>query len=266
LDNKNKKNPRNIIAQVDKILRRNDIIYWLEAGTALSAVRDGKIFDWEHDIDIGVWKHDIKKILNALDDFKKEGYKINIQKGMPFVDNIIQLYCPLGDDGAKPFPDQIDIYLYTKKNDYVYMRWLQKPEGLFAKKRKQLFEFSVLMVNEKLRRFKSIILRIPINLRLFIFKVILKLHVMTSSCIYHRFPSKYFDHLKEIDFYGVKVNVSADTDSYLAYRYGENWKIPDSHFNQAGKWRGVKARVLLKMSYLAIPSIDIELVKKYMYE
>ena len=122
------------------------------------------------------------------------------------------------------------------------------------------------MVNEKLRRFKSIILRIPINLRLFIFKVILKLHVMTSSCIYHRFPSKYFDHLKEIDFYGVKVNVSADTDSYLAYRYGENWKIPDSHFNQAGKWRGVKARVLLKMSYLAIPSIDIELVKKYMYE
>ena len=80
MDNKNKKNPRNIIAQVDKILRRNDIIYWLEAGTALSAVRDGKIFDWEHDIDIGVWKHDIKKILNALDDFKKEGYKINIQK------------------------------------------------------------------------------------------------------------------------------------------------------------------------------------------
>jgi LICD Protein Family. len=43
LDNKNKKNPRNIIAQVDKILRRNDIMYWLEAGTALSAVRDGKI-------------------------------------------------------------------------------------------------------------------------------------------------------------------------------------------------------------------------------
>ena len=75
-----------------------------------------------------------------------------------------------------------------------------------------------------------------------------------------------FDHLKEIDFYGVKVNVSADTDSYLAYRYGENWKIPDSHFNQTGKWRGVKARVLLKMSYLAIPSIDIELVKKYTYE
>ena len=66
MDNKNKKNPRNIIAQVDKILRRNDIIYWLEAGTALSAVRDGKIFDWEHDIDIGVWKHDIKKILNAI--------------------------------------------------------------------------------------------------------------------------------------------------------------------------------------------------------
>ena len=64
--------------------------------------------------------------------------------------------------------------------------------------------------------------------------------------------------LKEIDFYGVKVNISADTDSYLAYRYGENWKIPDRHFNQAGKWRGVKARVLLKMSYLAIPSIDID--------
>ena len=261
--NNNIKNAGNILKQVDRILRKNDVIYWLEAGTALSAFRDGKIFDWEHDIDIGVWRHDLGKVYNALDEFNKKGYKINIQKGMPLVDNIIQLHCPPDSNGKKPFPDQVDIYLYTKKNEYVYMRWLQKPEGFLARQRKQLFELSVLLVNEKLKRFKKIIAFIPISIRLLFFNIILKLHVLTSSCIYHRFPSKYFDSLKEIDFYGVKVNIAADTDAYLAYRYGKNWRIPDSGFNQAGKWRNVEARVLLKMSYLAIPPIDINIIKKY---
>ena len=73
-------------------------------------------------------------------------------------------------------------------------------------------------------------------------------HTDNSTCIYHRFPEKYFLNLKKINFYGLNVNIPEDTDEFLEYRYGENWKVPDSNFNQSGKWRKSKARVELKMN------------------
>ena len=43
------------------ILEDLNIDYWLEGGTALAAYRDGEIFPWEHDFDIGVLKNDFEK-------------------------------------------------------------------------------------------------------------------------------------------------------------------------------------------------------------
>ena len=68
-------------------------------------------------------------------------------------------------------------------------------------------------------------------------------------------------NLKHLDFYGVEVNIASDTDKYLSYRYGENWKTPDKEFNQTGKWKKSEARVLLKMSELSFPEINSEYLK-----
>ena len=49
-----------------KIIEELNIDYWLEGGTALSAYRDGAIFPWEHDFDIGVLKKNLDNKLQIL--------------------------------------------------------------------------------------------------------------------------------------------------------------------------------------------------------
>lgn len=46
-------------------------------------------------------------------------------------------------------------------------------------------------------------------------------------------PKHLFGKYKKIDFKGLKISVPEDTDSFLTYFYGENWRIPQ---------KGVKGR------------------------
>lgn len=221
--------------------------YWLEAGTALAAHRDGKIFDWEHDIDIGVWYEEIKDIEGIAQYFAAAGYVLEIQKGFPYLDNIIQLR------SRKPELLDIDIYLYKKCGEYAYMRWIQKPEGLLATTKKRLLFGLRSFVNPITFRSRLLAQWIPFRLRVAVFNAYLKLHLATSSCRFHRFPLHFFSNLRTIEFYGAEVPIAADTDAFLEYRYGADWRVPNDTFNQRGLWKSVPARPLLHMSVLAPP-------------
>ena len=59
---------------------KKKIFYWLDWGTLLGAIRDKKIFDWDHDIDVSVHHKEINKILIILEKYKKLGFSIVIQK------------------------------------------------------------------------------------------------------------------------------------------------------------------------------------------
>ena len=237
----------------------NNIEYWLEAGTALAAYRDGKVFPWEHDIDIAVWRECVPDLNRLIVFFEREGFDVIIQKSLPFLDNIIQLKVKRG------FQDElfdIDIYLYTKKNGYAYMRWIQKPEGRACSLKKETLFILRNIVNPLTEKWKRRSKFFPRFFAKKIFSAYLQFHIRTSSCIYHRFPEEFFNKLKEIDFYGVKVKIPAETDTFLSHRYGLSWKTPDSQFNQTGKWKQSKARVLLPMSLLPTPEFDNQLIKK----
>jgi phosphorylcholine metabolism protein LicD len=254
-------NAKKTIEYVKEQFQKVELDFWLEAGTALAAVRDGKVFDWEHDIDLGVWREDLDKVLSLLENFKIDGCKIKVQKGLPLIDNIIQVFLPDDKDGVKPFPDQLDIYLFTRKGDYAYMRWLQKPEGAFASFKKKAFIISRNFITGDSKITGPLGDLFPMPFKLFFYKIFLKIYINNSTCIYHRFPKAFFMNLKHLDFYGVEVNIASDTDKYLSYRYGENWKTPDKEFNQTGKWKKSEARVLLKMSELSFPEINSEYLK-----
>ena len=49
-----------LIYDIDRIFKNNNISYWVVAGTALGAVRHGGIIPWDDDIDIGVDKRFFK--------------------------------------------------------------------------------------------------------------------------------------------------------------------------------------------------------------
>jgi phosphorylcholine metabolism protein LicD len=41
------------LKEVKEIFDRAGVKYWLDSGTLLGAMRDGKIIEWGHDIDLG---------------------------------------------------------------------------------------------------------------------------------------------------------------------------------------------------------------------
>ena len=56
------------LRQVKEVLDNYDVEYWLDYGTLLGAVRDGKIIPWDNDIDLGMWKKNKEKLPYVLND------------------------------------------------------------------------------------------------------------------------------------------------------------------------------------------------------
>jgi len=236
---------------------KENIKFWLEAGTALSAEREGKVFTWEHDIDVAIWRDELPSPKQFVQHFASAGYKVIFQKNYPFVDNLIQLRV-VKDYEEKLF--DVDIYLYTRFQGYADMRWIHKPDGSLAALKLRTLSVLKYLVNPTSDKWKRVSRFLPNSLSKAIFLRFLRFHVNHSTCIYHRFPERYFLEFKEIEFHGIRVLIPLDIDNYLQHRYGPNWKTPDSQFNQTGKWKQSEARVELDMRLLPLPIFDERLL------
>ena len=231
---------------------RNNVNYWLEAGTALGAYRDGEIMSWDHDMDIAIWFNERPSVQTFNDYFVPLGYEVIVQKGFPFIDNIIQLRV----NTENPRFMDVDIYLYKEDDEYAYMRWINTPVGMLSGlKQKLLYYLAALYKNNN---YGWSLARKVLSEKFcrYIFRKYLKIHIHSSECIYHRFPKIFFKELKEINFYDTNVKIASKTEEYLAYRYGEGWSVKDETFNQTGKWKASQARVKLGMNHLPVPEID----------
>ncbi len=248
----------NSLQSLSQFFGDENIDFWLEAGSALAAYRDGKVFEWEHDIDIAIWKDDLRDVSRLRSFFQSRGYIVIIQKNLPFLDNLIQLRVP---ERLKGSLFDVDIYLYSRTDDYAYMRWIQKPEGLGSKIKKQLLLLFRNIVNPQSDKWVRRSKVLSPTLREKLFTSYLKWYIETSSCIFHRFPATFFANLADISFYGLDLKIPGDTESFLYHRYGPGWNTPDDQFNQSGKWKKSRARPLLPMNLLPHPVYDRSLIE-----
>lgn len=238
-----------------RILTEAKVPFWLEAGTALAAYRDGAIFPWEHDVDVATWMDHQEEIRVAIDLFRAHGWSVRVQKGFPYLDNIVQMTVPTGSDGRELFPNQFDLYVYRRVGDEALMRWIHQPTGFASGIQKKLIWYAkaFAMARGQKARFAG---RIPSALRLFVFRTVLWTLVLTGRCRYHAHPKRFFEELKTISFYGVPFRIPKDTEAFLARRYGPGWNQADPEFNASGKWRSSLARPERALRLLPAPNID----------
>lgn len=235
---------------IENFFGKYNVPWWIEAGTALSLNRDGKILEWDHDVDIAIWYDDLPAYKEWCLSFEGSPFEVIFQKGLPYLDNIIQLR--VKSKFRHIFVD-IDVYLYKRSAGKAYMRWLHNPVGLFSKSKR----FALICLAElhmpRSERWKKRSAWFPRSITSASFWLYIKIYMATTSCRYHQFDEEMFLELKPISFQGMKLLISARTDDYLSHRYGSDWRSPDPQFNQRGRWRNSKARPVLKMNVLSYP-------------
>lgn len=91
-----------ILIELDKICRKNNLCYFLDSGTALGAVRHKGFIPWDDDIDVGMPRPDYNRFMRIAKDELGEAF---------FLQN-------LKTDPKVPFP-----YAKIRKNGTAFIEW-----------------------------------------------------------------------------------------------------------------------------------------------
>ena len=203
---------------VIQILNKKNINYWICHGTLLGIVRDNRLIEWDHDIDIAVWDYEVSKseIISMMEqmDFKlSEGFGIKNdlvsfkREGGRIVDFTFL---------KKRIKDEIEVAYVS----YYF------PKNFFMKCVDALSN-----ANKYSGKFKSIIRTLAIFTPFFrnLKEILIKKNFFYKE--YNLYAPTYL--FKKIDFFQfkeIKIRVPSDYKKYLNFIYGSDWKKPKRNY------------------------------------
>lgn len=216
---------------------------WLDSGSLLGLVRHGRLNHWEKDIDLGIWFDDYeaaRKACSAIAAAHSLWYREKRIDGIPYalllsshpgevrttLPIAVHLFFRMGDDAWSVQPHSL-VSARSKYPRYVY----REANGAARAKLGQKFSFlarhplySLSIAMEKL----NLTTRIGRRLRQieradnWRDRLLLRLFVETFQW---KIPARFFDELRPFADEHPDLLVPADTDGYLAARYGD-WRVP----------------------------------------
>jgi len=203
---------------VKDVFDKNNIIFWLDQGTLLGAFRDGKIIEWDIDVDLGTWYKNATQIASTFTEFKKRGFNVVLNKKQAVM-TIQKLDC------------NINIVLYREKGNYAWMVWIVVSKRKIGNILKRCINISSLRAyakKEKMfaRKSKYFLSLFPSTLTQHVTDIAWLALQRLGYIVPVVIPKYHFEKLSTIQFYGMPFNIPSDVEKYLEYKYGTNWRTP----------------------------------------
>jgi hypothetical protein len=222
---------------VKEVFDEFGIEFWLDAGTLLGAVRDGKIIEWDTDIDLCMWNYDRKKLFLALHELKRRKFKLTLAH--PLYPNVGWVALRLF-----PFDCNIDILLWEVKGDKLTALTFKYEESqtqissvlhFLRIVRHYLCCDLSLTEQKKSTKFIATLLEhslplLPLQLKTFLLNILQRWKLGYVNWLFIT-PKRYFEKLGTTRFYGLPFKIPFDVEDYLKYHYGENWKVPQKKWD-----------------------------------
>ena len=203
-------------------LSKSNIFFWIGQGSLLGIIREKKLIEWDHDIDICVWHEDNekKKIIKIL---KKKGFMFRSDLG--FGRNFDQI--SFDKKGGR----RVDINFYKKGTSkdgekIAFVTW-----GYPRNKLMKIID-AISQANTYNSKYKWLVQKLiflkPIST---FFKVLFIKHNLFYCKAGYKQPLKFLKKFKKIIFYKTTVYIPKYSEEYLKYIYGDNWKKPNKNFS-----------------------------------
>lgn len=236
-----------MLLEVDRICRKNDIKYSLDGGTLLGAVRHRGFIPWDDDIDVVMLRPEYEKFRAAcetgldrsrffLQDYKSDpcyifGYEKLRRKNTAFV--------RIGQERLKQHGGIfIDIFVYDHVPDNPAIRQIHFLACFCIRKALYSEIGKTAAKSAALRAWYRLISLVPRN---FVFKIRDIIagkcnKKKTKLCRHYTYtyrkhcryglPRVCFDDYTELDFEGCKFKAFKNYDYYLSELYGDYMKLP----------------------------------------
>lgn len=202
-----------------KILNSNKIPYWACHGTLLGIIRDKKLIEWDHDIDIAVWSFQVKKEkIKKL--MEKENFKI--RPGYLIKDDLVSF-----DKSGGRVVD-INFYELLKSNNKITKAFVR-----FRVPKNNLMKLlDALSLSKKYQGKYKFLINLFFPLKTFFFGI--KNFLIKNNFFYKEIgysePYSYIGKTQTIKFKGLKIKIPIKPEKYLNHLYGKNWRIPKKNF------------------------------------
>jgi len=200
-----------------KLLNNDKISYWVCHGTLLGLIRDKQLIPWDHDIDIGIFRQDIRET-TLIDLMISNDYEI---KDAGYNHDCLTF--------TKGNARQVDFNFYSllPKSNLVYTHQGNIP-------RPRVTSFLYIIAKLKKYKGKSVYIAKLLHYSLNFFQNILVKLLKKSGKYYlevaYTTPENLLTKFDYIQISGVKIRVPSEYESVLEYVYGSDWKIPKKDF------------------------------------
>lgn len=224
-------------------LRELQVRFWIDSGVLLGLVRDGRLMEWEKDIDLAILDSEIDKVLQARSLFAAMGYTMVVNSYQRTIYSIglrpntaddillaaIHVYYPAGEYLWSPQtqlyvpPPAPDVRLTRRTWLGQFLRWIIEKAYYTKAQTRQKTGLQILQ-----QRKEGVISKVSRTLYNGIDRGFLaetwpfrEIYVPLTWVI----PQKMVLPLRSIEHNGKKLPVPGNVEEYLSYRYG-NWRFP----------------------------------------